>query len=645
MENQKENQEKDAFGNLTFGEVSRLLIDIIGQNVILDLMPEKEKDAYERKLQRRYKGQGVYQELATEEPESPQWYFAQFFEGDKGIEKKYGLPHLVMIIIDSFTWQLFHALTCITSFEKPKKETALYLVRKELFNLIHDLIIGKNDPKYGLFKVSKEFILTFLTDSYDKIFSKVESKYKNKETFYKEINNYCDNNRKKYPKLSKKEVTDYKQNIINWRNKRNKRNKSFNNANWFVLVPVLDFLLDKNKKDLVNRLIGLYLLKNAQRAMEEILDISEPEQNQIIFDIITMIDEKKKPEEFYNDNDFVFPEYFNLISICLACQHHLDLEKSNEIIKVINNKWDNSKKFFYFWLKARAKIFEKGETLKLKENEEEKKQIIDDYKMSYKNGIAYAGAYLSQFLLEAITINKLFNQRREGDVNDYYGYGYAIELFRQEKQELLDPIKKIKNEKLCDIFTNIYYRETARMSNNRGLEFEKMGNFEQAIQCFSEAIILNPYYVNAYSNRGNVYNKMGELYIENTLDDFKMALLLDPKHENTLFNRGLLFFKKGQYEDAITDFTNLINIKPEDSEAYFYRGNCYGYLENYDLAIKDYNKAIEINPNYAEAYNNRGVVHKLMGNDDKAQEDLRKVLEIDPNFLLKNNVAFFGPAL
>jgi tetratricopeptide (TPR) repeat protein len=175
--------------------------------------------------------------------------------------------------------------------------------------------------------------------------------------------------------------------------------------------------------------------------------------------------------------------------------------------------------------------------------------------------------------------------------------------------------------------------------NNKGLEFEKMGNFELAIQYFSEAIMLNTIYVNAYSNRGNVYKKMSKNnieYIENALDDFNMVLLLDPKHENTLFNRGLLFLKKEQYENAITDFSNLINISPKDSEAYSSRGQCYYRTKNFNLSIKDLDKAIEINPMYAKAYYLRSSVHKLMGNDDKAQEDLRKSLEINPRPHLEN---------
>jgi hypothetical protein len=165
MGKQKENMKPEKYGNVTFGEASKLLVDIIGQNAILDLMPEKEHKAYKRHIQRMYKGQTVYQRLAAAEPESPQWYFAQFFEGEKGLEKKYGLPHLAMILVDSFTWQFFHALISHTPFEKTKQETALYLARKELFNLVYRDLIKKYPLSNGsISHVSKDSIIHFLTD-------------------------------------------------------------------------------------------------------------------------------------------------------------------------------------------------------------------------------------------------------------------------------------------------------------------------------------------------------------------------------------------------------------------------------------------------------------------------------------------------
>ena len=719
MGKKKKNKDIDEFGNITFGEATELLVDIIGQIVILEFIPKEKQEAYKRSLERMYDGEGTYSKFATASSESPQSYMEQFFK--KILEERYGLSRLAMIIVDSFTWQLFNALTCTTTFEKPKKETALCLIRKELFNLIyHNLLMGKSFDGNINIKISGDSIITFLTDSYDKIFSFAENDFnKNGKVFINELKEYWNENYKNCKNVHKtdplqeiinellndggifyKQINEikisYKNNFDELKEKRpklydllciDKNDKHFDNIfkkaieefieygtdkylsidsliivipkskikypylyryidsgkidpseidfnfddniqkmrkgnvfnpTWKTLKLILDFLLENDKKSLISRLVGLYLLKNAQRAMKEILYVSEQEQGKIIVDIVAMINENKEPEEFYkeiyNNDNIEFLEQSDLINMCLTYQYmgDFDIVKSDAIIKVIEVKCPHSKKFFSTWLRARANVFEKRE--KLRDDKEEQRQIIEGYKTAYNEGIAYAGEYLAQFLLEAITINLFCNPKQVKDINDYYGYGYALELFDTgEKQKLFDIIKE-SNDPLFD-FIDIQYsvfnpvinnidkehpdlhsllqfktipetisefRKKSIELNNEGLKLKKDSKIE-SLMLFSKAIMLNHAYVNAYSSRGCVFEEMGE-HFENegisdknilnpeqwysrALADFNMALLLDPKHENTLFNRGLLFLKKGQYENAITDFTNLIDINPEDSEA------------------------------------------------------------------------------
>ncbi|MDR2717935.1 MAG: tetratricopeptide repeat protein [Treponema sp.] len=680
-------EEINKYGNVTFGQTSKFLIDIIGQNVILDYISknienekeaEKKREAFKQNLDRMYRGQAVYyKKFATAERESPQWYIEQFFKEILEKKEKYNLPRIVYIIIDSFTWQLFFALTWHTPFEKLKSETVLFHLRKQVFCFIyHNLLNGMPLSDGSVYKISSNSIIRFLSDDFKNIFLELGNKYKdnedfmkpktrglelmlqktfeNKKTIHGKIENYYDDNADKYPRLDASDYSpNYRQNIHNWQNEKI-------NPTWKALEPILDFLQKNNGIVFVHRLIGHCFLRNTQKALENVLHISQPEQEKIITDIKTMINDKRKPEEFYIENDFEFLEQVNLIYMCLVYQHQEDFDpvKSDAIINVIESKCTNSKKFFSPWLNARAKVFETGETIR-----NNKDLIIKGYKKAYDEGIAYAGCYLSQFLLEAIVINRFC--RREG--NNYYGYGYALELFESEKENLYKFIKESKNTEPCKGFIDIHYscnlrgkqiplrypniqynielENEAILINNKGLEYEKTGDLKSAVECFTGALLLNPVYVNAYSNRGNVYSKMGEQFTEYALADFNMAFLLEPKHGNTLFNRGWLLFKNGQFKNAITDLTKVIEINPKDSEAYLRRGICYRYMEYFNHAIEDYSKAIEINPRYAEAYYNRGVVYKLLGANDKAQEDCCKGKQIEPEIFLKNGIELFYPNL
>jgi len=627
--------ENIEYGNISFGEITKLLIDIIGQNVILDLIPQKSRKAYKKDLERIYREEGVgsYTRLSVAKRGSPQWYFAQFFKNDNGIENRYGVSELAMELIDSFTWQLFFALGWQTPFETPKKDTMLFLIRKQVFYTIYEMIKGDHEV-YGKFSVTKEAILKFITDDYDKIFSSIESNIK---TFHKEFYKFCDENRKEYE--INNDLAFHQINIKNW------RNGNVYNPTWKMLKPVLDILYKNGKVFLVHRLVGLYLLKNTQKAINEILDISIVEQEKMIIDLTTMIIEDKNPEEFYLENYFEFSQQINTIYMCLAYQHqeNIDREILNNIINEIELKCDKSKLFFSIWLKARAAIFIYGESLK--ENPE---QVIDAYKKAFNEGKAFAGIYLEQFLYEAIMVNMYLKPRNVKNINDLHGYGYALELFPEEMEKLLEPFnnkdglenKLIKIHYLFNprgkmISSNFPELNEFKKINKKaiefydlGLEYFKDGDYEISMIYFTDALLLNPNYVNAYTNLGNVCSKMGFFYYDDAVFAFNSALLLDPKNEKTLFQKGIFNLKKDNLDEAINDFSLIINNNSEYSITYLKRGICYMLKKDIDLALKDFNIALEKNENNIEAYFYRSKVYEQLGENTKAQNDIDKATNI-----------------
>jgi len=704
---------KDSYGNITYGEATALLVEIIGQIVILSRIPDKDKrEAFKSSLERMCRGEGVYSKFATAAEGSAQWYFADLFKNF--LE----LPSIAMILIDSFTWQFFHALTCTTPFETLKKDIALMLAKKLIFNIIyHNLLndIPLSDGK--IYNIKKESIKFLLTDRNKLIFDDINEEFKKenkifidelkqylkenlpknkpiniKNKIYNElINNdlylneikdtfgdYPDDIKYKLPKvynllgavknddnyqeifleaieqhlnfeLGKPESIDsiineipeseikypYLYEYINSNNKdfneyisskeKDSQNNDFYyndnindwckddniNPRWETLEPILDFLFKNDKHSFAHRLIGLYFLKNTKEAFEKHLGISEKEQKEIINDIFTMLDdERKNPENFYNENIYKSMEHMHLINMCL--EYHLinapDKDISENIHYEIEKKCVNSKKFFSPWLRARKLIFEKGNSLK--ENKEDQEKILKGYKTALKEGAAYAGEYLGQFLLEAITINIFFNPEKKNNKNDsYYGYGYALEMFGENKQELYNLISDVIDikerlsrihfsdlsgrwKKIRQDYPNLELINNAKEINDMGLEFKKFGDIGKAKKNYFAAMVLYPLYTNSYINLGEAYSI--EENFKNALFYYDMALLLDPNHLYTLFNRALLFAKNKQYEDAIKDFTSVIKLNYNDYEAYLYRSKCFNEIKQFELAKNDYIKAREI---------------------------------------------------
>jgi hypothetical protein len=110
--------------------------------------------------------------------------------------------------------------------------------------------------------------------------------------------------------------------------------------------------------------------------------------------------------------------------------------------------------------------------------------------------------------------------------------------------------------------------------------------------------------------------------------EFNAAIELNPDNADAYFNRGDAYDEIGEYEKAIADYSKAIELKPGDALAYFNRGNAYGEIREYGKAIADYSRVVELNPGDADTYYNRGLAYQEKGELAKAAGDLEKCIEL-----------------
>jgi len=115
---------------------------------------------------------------------------------------------------------------------------------------------------------------------------------------------------------------------------------------------------------------------------------------------------------------------------------------------------------------------------------------------------------------------------------------------------------------------------------------------QKAIEYLNEAIKLKPDYAEAYNNRGNIYNSLGQY--QRAIEDLDEAIRLKPDFAMTYNNRGANYNNLGQYQRAIEDFNETIRLKPDNAEAYHNRGNAYFIQGNKLLGCSDAQKACEL---------------------------------------------------
>ena len=198
------------------------------------------------------------------------------------------------------------------------------------------------------------------------------------------------------------------------------------------------------------------------------------------------------------------------------------------------------------------------------------------------------------------------------------------------KYDMLDQLGKYHGIHTNTIYNDLHgFLRVEHLHHDATKEFYKgvichQGRwYDDAIEHYTEAIKLNPRYVNAHSNRGHAYNYNQPPRYDLAIVDCTRAIELDSSYAYAYHNRGFAYMQKGNYALAKNDLTKVVELNPTDAEAYNDRGYLYRVIGEYSLAIDDLTKAVELNPNHSLAYSNRGIARLHLTEFREAESDLR----------------------
>ncbi len=177
-----------------------------------------------------------------------------------------------------------------------------------------------------------------------------------------------------------------------------------------------------------------------------------------------------------------------------------------------------------------------------------------------------------------------------------------------------------------DFFTQAIQANFPQAYHARGLSFAALGQTEEALQDFSQAIVVNPQNADAYYQQGVILWTMGNESV--ALADMNQAIELQPDGIYLSF-RGEILLSLGDLSDALADFSAAIaqNFTP----AYLYRAQVYMLQGEDERALRDYDTYLERFPASRDGLLGRARLYTRQGNYLVALEDYDTLLEYFPD--------------
>ena len=162
-------------------------------------------------------------------------------------------------------------------------------------------------------------------------------------------------------------------------------------------------------------------------------------------------------------------------------------------------------------------------------------------------------------------------------------------------------------------------------SNNRraqklcdqGFKKFQQQRYQKAIAKYTQAINLDPQFLDAYLKRCQAYCKLGNY--EAILDDCYQIIQLNPFIPTAFYYQGRARYSLGYIQGAIQSYSQVIRQNPRYAQAYYYRALIYQQQQKISYAIKDFQMAKNLF--MAEGNQNASVM---------IQQTLNNLIKINP---------------
>ncbi|KAM5311527.1 protein O-mannosyl-transferase TMTC4 isoform 3-T3 [Glossophaga mutica] len=164
---------------------------------------------------------------------------------------------------------------------------------------------------------------------------------------------------------------------------------------------------------------------------------------------------------------------------------------------------------------------------------------------------------------------------------------------------------------------------------NVGKNLADKGNQTAAIRYYREAVRLNPKYVHAMNNLGNILKERNELQEAEEL--LSLAVQIQPDFAAAWMNLGIVQNSLKRFEAAERSYQTAIKHRRKYPDCYYNLGRLYADLNRHVDALNAWRNATVLKPEHSLAWNNMIILLDNTGNLAQAEAVGREALELIPN--------------
>jgi len=166
--------------------------------------------------------------------------------------------------------------------------------------------------------------------------------------------------------------------------------------------------------------------------------------------------------------------------------------------------------------------------------------------------------------------------------------------------------------------------------SNLGCVFNAQGEIWLAIHHFEKAVALDPNFLDAYINLGNVL-KEARIF-DRAVAAYLRALNLSPNHAIVHGNLACVYYEQSLIDLAIDTYKRAIELQPNFPDAYCNLANALKEKGLVQESEECYNTALRLSPTHADSLNNLANIKREQGYIEEATRLYLKALEVFPEF-------------